>query len=382
MDDISEAIHEAWEKLGPEILANPLELNKRLARRRMKLHRRPPRAWCLAVRACDTRITPAAAIIVPEDAAYPGRPDLYREHQVTLDARLLRRLCKPVRIEPPGQDWKQVADLLGVHKNGLTDARKRGVFQVHYIKGLAGQQGKPIPVLYSSEDFDPSGGYIGLKADPVWLNVWVWLADGLKDDFEDTVMREPVERPMRGRGVFAGWRWRCRGCGRLVRIVYCPLDVMNLPRFYGIDPAVHEFDQIEPVPQIFACMECHGVRHFSRMDANGWGELVHHFSGGLLYGFEVKKPAWLTRDRKRAFKPMINRPPSKRREEVLQRMLKGWKYQRIAKDLGLSYHRTRNLAHVILKHHRAHGRAELIQRLRPHLQADATPDGIGPPACH
>ncbi|CAN5520680.1 hypothetical protein BH09PLA1_BH09PLA1_35550 [soil metagenome] len=45
---------------------------------------RPPRAWCLAIRAADTRINPFTARIVPEDAAYPRSHlagDARRNHQ-------------------------------------------------------------------------------------------------------------------------------------------------------------------------------------------------------------------------------------------------------------------------------------------------------------
>src|SRR5947207_12729928 len=102
VDDVSAAILDAWAEIGRRLKSDPLELAKRLARRRMKTLRRPLRAWCLAVRASDTRITPMSAAIVPEDAAYPGHPELYREHEVTLNAQLLRKLCRPVELSPYG----------------------------------------------------------------------------------------------------------------------------------------------------------------------------------------------------------------------------------------------------------------------------------------
>src|SRR4051812_36791501 len=72
MSDILELISVAWEKLRPGIEKDPDELARRLARRRAGMMRRPPRAWCLAARASDTRINPASAACVPEDAAYPA----------------------------------------------------------------------------------------------------------------------------------------------------------------------------------------------------------------------------------------------------------------------------------------------------------------------
>ena len=100
-------------------------------------------------------------------------------------------------------------------------------------------------------------------------------------------------------------------------------------------------------------------------DKNSWNELVHHLSGGLLYGYEVPKPEWLTFERKRAYAPKPGRRASVRCEEVLERLLRGWKDRQIAKDLGISFHRTRNLVARVLKQNHAHGRKELIRLLRP-----------------
>jgi hypothetical protein len=37
------------------------------------------------------------------------------------------------------------------------------------------------------------------------------------------------------------------------------------------------------------------------MDTAGWNELVAYLSGGLLYGREVARPAWLKPERRRAY---------------------------------------------------------------------------------
>ena len=62
---------DAWKKLQPQLALDPDELPNRLARRRLGVMRRPPRAWCVTIRASDTRLTPASAEIVPEGAAWP-----------------------------------------------------------------------------------------------------------------------------------------------------------------------------------------------------------------------------------------------------------------------------------------------------------------------
>src|SRR3954468_22722037 len=112
MTDLEQAILDAWQRVRPTLLADAAELARRLARRRTPTLLRPPRAWCLAVRASDTRINPAAAAIVPEHAVSPrGAPHVtnpraptrYLPHEVTLDAPLLRMLCRPVYIDPPGE---------------------------------------------------------------------------------------------------------------------------------------------------------------------------------------------------------------------------------------------------------------------------------------
>jgi hypothetical protein len=208
---------------------------------------------------------------------------------------------------------------------------------------------------------------VGAKADPVWSGIMFHLPDLIPDGIDEDVVRVPRERIFRGRYVHRGWSWVCPSCRQRVQIIYYPLRLMTLPELLGMEKDRDENDQMPTPEPAFACVRCHGVRYFSRVDKNSWNELVHHLSGGLLYGYEVKKPEWLTEDRKHAFGSKIGRPPSKRREEVLERLLRGWKDRQIAKDLGISYHRTRNLVSVVLKQHRAKGRGALIHQLRPEV---------------
>jgi hypothetical protein len=105
MGEIEQLLQSAWASIKPKLLADPDELRRRLARRNRPLLQRPPRTRCLAIRASDTRINPARAPIIPEDAVnsrdreHPGR---FLPHQFVLDNSLLHRLCGPVRIERPG----------------------------------------------------------------------------------------------------------------------------------------------------------------------------------------------------------------------------------------------------------------------------------------
>src|SRR5258706_11854627 len=51
--ELERNIRDAWLRLRKEILSDPQELQGRLARRRGKSMGRPPRAWCVAIRASD-----------------------------------------------------------------------------------------------------------------------------------------------------------------------------------------------------------------------------------------------------------------------------------------------------------------------------------------
>jgi DNA-binding NarL/FixJ family response regulator len=61
--------------------------------------------------------------------------------------------------------------------------------------------------------------------------------------------------------------------------------------------------------------------------------------------------------------PRLNQAPSKRGAEVLERLAKGWMYQRIAADLGVGLGTVRLHVEKIYKQHRVHSRAELINQL-------------------
>src|SRR5688572_3640926 len=137
MNDAGFAISEGLSRLWSKLDGDPAELARRLERRRGTLIGRPPRAWCLAVRASDTRITGNGALTFDSE-----EKTRISRHEVALDAPLVRRLCAGVRIDPPGETLRDVARKLGVCARGLTVARLRGVFDVHYKRGLGGWWGK------------------------------------------------------------------------------------------------------------------------------------------------------------------------------------------------------------------------------------------------
>src|SRR5688500_3517291 len=74
MDDIQRALAAAWTKIRPRLARDQDELRRRLLRRRQALLQTPPRAWCLALRANDTRIGDATRVRV-DPASLPAPHD-------------------------------------------------------------------------------------------------------------------------------------------------------------------------------------------------------------------------------------------------------------------------------------------------------------------
>ncbi|HEX8522241.1 MAG TPA: hypothetical protein VF669_08285, partial [Tepidisphaeraceae bacterium] len=179
MDDIERLIRTTWLRLSQSL--SPADLHRRLARRNSALLRRPPRAWCLALRASDTRLTPFQTSL----------PDWNTPNAVALEAPDLKKLCAPVRLEPPGQTLDQVAALLGVSRCGLRYARLKGVFQTRHIPAHRGQWGRPRPLLYCNHDLDPAAPLFR-PPDPGWSWTARFLIARLPDDLHVTLIRVPV----------------------------------------------------------------------------------------------------------------------------------------------------------------------------------------------
>src|SRR5688572_18931817 len=178
LDDV---IRGAWKIVRPTLDADPHELARRLARRRLAVLTRPPRAWCLALRASDGRLADEG-------------------DEVTLDADDLRRLCAPVHITWPGEPLRDVARKLGTTPVGLTSARLANVFRVRHIPLLGGSRGKPVPLLYTDRPLDPAARLFA-EADPAWNWTAKWLLDRipfcpeLAEGRSITLTRVPHYRP-------------------------------------------------------------------------------------------------------------------------------------------------------------------------------------------
>ena len=68
MADLESEFHFAWSRVAARFGDDGADLARRLARRRRAVLVRPPRAWCLALRASDARL-PEVATLLPADAA-------------------------------------------------------------------------------------------------------------------------------------------------------------------------------------------------------------------------------------------------------------------------------------------------------------------------
>src|SRR5436190_1791634 len=188
--ELERGIREAWLRLRGKILSDPDELRRRLARRRSKSLTRPPRAWCIAIRASDRRITPAHWVIFPEhalDLDHPEHPYQPIEHEVTIQKHAIRRYCNPVSFS--AEDAADVAKILGVSPSALLYSRSRGLFDERYIQGLGGKRGKPVPLLSPhGQLLDPGFARFYARPHPAWGPDWEFFSRQFPADFEQTIL--------------------------------------------------------------------------------------------------------------------------------------------------------------------------------------------------
>jgi DNA-binding NarL/FixJ family response regulator len=429
MHDLDDCIRAAWLRLAPTILNDPHELQKRLARRRQSTLQRPPRAYCISIRANDSRLNQASAIISNLHSPASPVPSAIDAQLVTLDLKLIHALCHPVHIDSPGEDAADVAKRLGCSTATLHHRRFRNLFSTRYVPHLAGKRGHPVPILYTPRPLDPQSNNLQMPS-PLWGNIWDYRTPILSRDFAQQVKRVPIYRPApgpkwdvspypshklpppppdyvwykwkdgkyipdkhelkhqrakerkakrlltstarpasagrasQGSIQFNGYRWICPACKKPVRQLYLPLPRINflprpLPELANFDApdAIHD-----PLP-CFACCRCHRIRYFSPCDRNAWNELISYLSAGLLYGYEVKKPADYQPTRQRPYKPRPFRAPSQRRQQILPRLLAGESFTSIAADLQIRWRSVHGYAKQIYAQHKVTNRLALAKAL-------------------
>jgi DNA-binding CsgD family transcriptional regulator len=356
--ELERNICQAWQRVRNEILADPAELHRRLGRWGSRTLARPPRAWCIAIRASDRRIGPGHWLITPEhamDLDHPEHPYEPIEHEVTIQSHGIRRCCHPIRIGKPAEEVDEVARRLGVRPQMLRRARLAGIYRENFKKGLGGKRGYPVPIIYREELHDPGSASFFRPPHAIWGAAWEFLAGELfPDNFEQTVRRKPVvgtwgceavklraqaDQMYKDEMKFLGWRWLCPGCGKAVRTIYYPIPVLTLFDRWVSDPVMEkklaESDCGEGPAPTFACHRCHRVKFFSSVDRSTWNQVIGYLTAGMLYGCEVERPAGFVGERRRTRVRQLHREAPMRRK-VLSRLSNGWSNMRIARDLGIS----------------------------------------------
>lgn len=290
-----------------------------------------PRALCLGVRAGDLRINAMRAALVPEDAfdRVSGREPRGREagvkvgrlaqvepreHEVLVDAGLLREVCGPVWLPGEGVSLEGAGALLGRQPETLRGWVRTGALLEERVRRTDRTGASKMRLLVrASGPLDPASSE-GRPPGAWWGTMWQWLSGRVGDDFEQVVVRVPEYRPYKGVERFRGWSWLCPGCGRRARFLHIPTrgDVYR-ERWAGAtrwarerggvpgacegvsdgrwgaawSAAFETGEEAEPM-QTLACYRCHGVDHGAGGEANRWNQVVTVLSGGLLFGREVK----------------------------------------------------------------------------------------------
>ena len=361
-DEVANRIEAAWLAMEARVTADAGELQRRLARREHKLFRRPLRAHCVAIRASDHRVNDYYADIRPRHAlsldadAHPGR---YTEHTVQITDALVKVACAPYEIGRPGEPADEVARKLGCGPKDLRPIRRSGELHTNPKPGLRGRHGWPVPLVYVRRLLD-STARNKRGPDEVFGPEWGGAHLRVHEGFGQTVTRVPRYRRIGGKDQFQGWRWICPCCRQRADILYYPQPHPDLAVWRGFVPTPWPWGQ-QHAP-IFACHECHGVYWFHRTSLlMGWNRLVLHYSGGLLYGREVEKPAWLT-----AQQPSEHRPPAESAERLkCKRLLvtTTMNYAELGRQLGMTATAVGLMAWRICKREGVKGRNELREKL-------------------
>jgi hypothetical protein len=237
----------------------------------------------------------------------------------------------------------------------LKYTRCNGTFQVHYVAGWNGRWGKPVPFVYTEETLDPAmKGKVAV--DPILGAAWAYHAQALPDDFSHVLVRWPVYKSQRGRERFLGWHWVCPMCGRKTRVLFYPMGHADWASYVGFEPGRQAEAPPAPSPR-FGCNHCHRPACFSRAGLMiSWNRLILQMSGGLLYGHEVRLPAWL-KDGVR----LKRRQPPRISDDELYRILTEtvMPLQQLGRQLRVTRQALGHVARRLFRQHGVRNRAEL-----------------------
>ncbi len=369
MHPLEQRSQAAWKVHRARIESDPDEYARRIARRRSATLTRRPRAWCLAIRASDRRITLMHAIITPEHAV-TCPPHLTMPHEVTIDTALIQRLCRPWHTGYPFSQRWWLAKQLGVSESRMVATIRRSDRSHFWPEQIDGKRHRKVTVVSSPRDLDP--GYAWKFHAPMlhWGTNIRRLSEHAPKNFEQTIRRIPVFRydPHNRRGgscrftILFGYRWICPGCKRRVRTIYYPMPGFCTLRLSKLDVQPGHPDGMPEPPRTFACSRCHDLCYFELATKYwGWNYLVSHLSGGLLYGREVAKPDWWKGERRRIFNKRNRAAP--RRQQVQDLLLQGLAYPQIASQMQISIRTVNYQATKIYAQHNVHSHGELAAKL-------------------
>jgi len=319
MDDVDGLLIDAWWRVVEKLKRDPKAAATRFMRTKLDTYRRPTRHWCLALRANDRRLNPMRCYIEPREAI-----ERQAEHTLTLEGDVISELNRPVQIAWPGVHHLDAAGRLGLSDRMIYGWIRQGYLHVSRWERAQtlGQRGKAVPLVFTRGPVLPAAGP-NRRQHPLWGSLWAHIYKKIPTAFAQTLVREPRYRQWRGKTVFRGWRWRCPGrrdpaggfigCGKLVNMVYSPVDVWTLPRALGGAPTLTlpnggtwtpGADEPHVGERSFACQDCWRMHQPSYQSARQvWGDFVMRISSGVLYGRDVPRPRWKRHEEKSALRP-------------------------------------------------------------------------------
>src|SRR2546426_1095675 len=127
MDPLDSILETAFLRFIDQFRRDRPLLIRRLRRRRLVTVARPLRAWCLCLRASDTRIRSGHTAHFDEEAAAEGNP-----HTVQFPGWGVRKLIAPVQIPWPGLRQRDAAAKLGMDDSSLNAWVRKGVFHLDH----------------------------------------------------------------------------------------------------------------------------------------------------------------------------------------------------------------------------------------------------------
>lgn len=204
MDELDQNLMAAWDGVQAKLRDDRAARGRRYERGLRKALRRPPRAWCVSIKASDTRIE-SSSFIEPERVAER------REHRLLMFGDLTRHLCRPVEIECPGVVYDEAAARLGIDVRTMVDWMDKRWVESRRER-VPGRRGSPTRYVWTRRGGMDVGCPQGRGRE--WGVLWEDLWRKVPEDFEQVLRRVPRLRPRSGEHwageaieEFRGWDW-------------------------------------------------------------------------------------------------------------------------------------------------------------------------------